>query len=132
MRFEDRLRPHFQIDPATIGARLPSLLLQPLVENAIKYAVTPQEEGADIWIDGAARGRPRCVIDVADTGPGADARHRMRGAASRPESAWRTFATVWRRPMAPTIASRHRSNDTGGLQRYHRNSLSKPKTEEPK
>ena len=44
MRFEDRLRPHFQIESETIGARLPSLLLQPLIENAIKYAVTPREE----------------------------------------------------------------------------------------
>src|SRR5206468_5847683 len=50
MRFEDRLRPHFRIEPETIGARLPSLLLQPLIENAIKYAVTPSENGADIWI----------------------------------------------------------------------------------
>ena len=39
-----------------IGARLPSLLLQPLIENAIKYAVTPSEEGADIWITAHARG----------------------------------------------------------------------------
>src|SRR3546814_8488053 len=50
MRFEDRLRPHFHIDPAVARARLPSLLLQPLVENAIKYAETPQEEGADITL----------------------------------------------------------------------------------
>src|SRR3546814_9634603 len=34
MRFEDRLRPHFAIDPAVSRARLPSLLLQPLIENA--------------------------------------------------------------------------------------------------
>ena len=44
MRFEDRLRPHFRIESDTIGARLPSLLLQPLIENAIKYAVTPRGE----------------------------------------------------------------------------------------
>ena len=56
MRFEDRLRPHFKIDADTIGARLPSLLLQPLIENAIKYAVTPAEHGADIWITATARG----------------------------------------------------------------------------
>ena len=42
MRFEDRLRPKFDVDPAVEKGRLPSLLLQPLVENAIKYAVTPQ------------------------------------------------------------------------------------------
>src|SRR5215216_4934070 len=57
MRFEDRLRPHFKIDGDTIGARLPSLLLQPLIENAIKYAVTPSEEGADIWITATREGQ---------------------------------------------------------------------------
>jgi sensor histidine kinase YesM len=71
MRFEDRLRPRFEIDPAVARARLPSLLLQPLVENAIKYAVTPQEEGADIAIS-AKLDIDRVVITVRDTGPGAE------------------------------------------------------------
>ncbi|MFL6741738.1 MAG: sensor histidine kinase, partial [Sphingomicrobium sp.] len=57
MRFEDRLRPHFKIESETIGARLPSLLLQPLIENAIKYAVTPSENGADIWITATHEGQ---------------------------------------------------------------------------
>jgi signal transduction histidine kinase len=71
MRFEDRLRPKFYIEAAAAGARLPSLLLQPLVENAIKYAVTPQEEGADIAVS-ARRAGDTVVIEVTDTGPGSD------------------------------------------------------------
>ncbi len=70
MRFEDRLRPHFHIDRQVERALIPSLLLQPLVENAIKYAVTPQEEGADISIE-AHLNVDRVVITVSDTGPGA-------------------------------------------------------------
>jgi signal transduction histidine kinase len=69
MRFEERLRTHFDIDPAASQARLPSLLLQPLVENAIKYAVTPQEEGADITISARLIGE-RVQITVSDTGQG--------------------------------------------------------------
>ena len=69
MRFEDRLRPHFRIESETIGARLPSLLLQPLIENAIKYAVTPAENGADIWITAAREGQA-VRIEVADNGNG--------------------------------------------------------------
>jgi sensor histidine kinase YesM len=69
MRFEDRLRPHFRIEPETIGARLPSLLLQPLIENAIKYAVTPAENGADIWITAVGEGQA-VRIEVADNGNG--------------------------------------------------------------
>jgi signal transduction histidine kinase len=69
MRFEDRLRPHFRIESETIGARLPSLLLQPLIENAIKYAVTPAENGADIWIT-ASREHEAVRIEVADNGNG--------------------------------------------------------------
>jgi two-component system LytT family sensor kinase len=71
MRFEERLRPKFYIEAAAAGARLPSLLLQPLVENAIKYAVTPQEEGADIEV-AARRAGDRIVIQVNDTGPGSE------------------------------------------------------------
>lgn len=69
MRFEDRLRPSFDIDPAVENAHLPSLLLQPLVENAIKYAVTPKEDGAEISISAQPAGE-NVRITVSDTGPG--------------------------------------------------------------
>lgn len=69
MRFEERLRTHFSIDPAVEQARLPSLLLQPLIENAIKYAVSPQEEGADIIVQAQLAGQ-NVRITVSDSGPG--------------------------------------------------------------
>lgn len=68
-RFERRLRTRFDIAPDVMGARIPSLLLQPLVENAIKFAVTPSEDGADIVVT-ARRHGDRLEITVADTGPG--------------------------------------------------------------
>src|SRR3546814_19259929 len=73
--------PRFNIDPAVGRARLPSLLFQPLVENAIKYAVTPQEEGADIAVEARKIG-DRLVITVADTGPGADGQALRTGQSS--------------------------------------------------
>jgi sensor histidine kinase YesM len=69
MRFEERLRTKFNIDPVSQRALLPSLLLQPLVENAIKYAVTPQESGAEITISTQVEGKT-LKITVSDTGPG--------------------------------------------------------------
>jgi two-component system, LytTR family, sensor kinase len=72
MRFEERLRTEFSIDDDVKDALIPSLLLQPLVENAIKYAVTPQEEGADISII-AQRAGDRLRIIVSDSGPGLQA-----------------------------------------------------------
>ncbi|MEQ5787917.1 sensor histidine kinase [Erythrobacter sp. NFXS35] len=71
MRFEERLRTHFEIDDAALGAQLPSMLLQPLVENAIKYAVSPQEEGARISLTARVIG-DRLRLTVEDTGPGMD------------------------------------------------------------
>ncbi len=69
MRFEERLRTHFAIDDAALDALLPSMLLQPLIENAIKYAVSPQEEGAKISLTARVVG-DRLRITVEDTGPG--------------------------------------------------------------
>ena len=73
MRFEERLRTVFRIDPAAASACIPSLLLQPLVENAIKYAVSTQEEGARISLTAQVLGN-RLRVTVADTGPGLQAR----------------------------------------------------------
>lgn len=69
MRFEERLRTEFRIDEDAAAACLPSMLLQPLVENAIKYAVSPQEEGARISLAAQLIGH-RLRITVSDTGPG--------------------------------------------------------------
>ena len=89
MRFEERLRTVFDIDPAAANALIPSFLLQPLVENAIKYAVSPQEEGARISLAAQLVGQ-RLRLTVSDTGPGLRAKPpRATLAASkfgRPES----------------------------------------------
>jgi len=69
MRFEERLRTDFQVEPEAANACLPSMLLQPLVENAIKYAVSPQEEGASITLTAQLVGR-RLRVAVSDSGPG--------------------------------------------------------------
>lgn len=69
MRFEDRLQTEFRVDPPADKAQIPSMLLQPLVENAIKYGVTPQEEGATISLIAQVVG-PRLRVTVSDTGPG--------------------------------------------------------------
>jgi two-component system LytT family sensor kinase len=73
MRFEERLRTVFKIEPAAARAGIPSLLLQPLVENAIKYAVSPQEEGARISLTAQVIGN-LLRMTVADTGPGLQGR----------------------------------------------------------
>lgn len=69
MRFEERLRTHFEVGDDAMEALLPSMLLQPLVENAIKYAVSTQEEGARISVEARVHG-DRLQIAVEDTGPG--------------------------------------------------------------
>ena len=77
MRFEERLRTDFQIEPAAQGALLPAMLLQPLVENAIKYAVSKQEEGAKISISARIIGE-KLRVTVSDSGPGLIATSRRR------------------------------------------------------
>ncbi len=72
LRFEDRLSVVERIDPTALGALLPSLLLQPLIENAIKYAVAPRVEGGRIEIDASLEGRT-LVLRLRDDGPGCKA-----------------------------------------------------------
>lgn len=68
-RFPDRLEIKIEVDPVTLDARVPSLILQPVVENAIKHGIAPRAEAGRIEIraerlDGAVR------LQVRDDGPG--------------------------------------------------------------
>jgi len=74
VRFGERLRVQWALDPAAAGARLPPLLLQPLVENAVCHGVEPSATGAEVRISTQRRGSI-VVIKVTNTVPaGAGAR----------------------------------------------------------
>jgi two-component system sensor histidine kinase AlgZ len=50
VRFGERLRVHWDLDPSAEGARLPHLLLQPLLENAVRHGVEPSSDIASVHI----------------------------------------------------------------------------------
>ena len=70
-RFGDRLQLEFRADPSAENVRIPSLILQPLAENAIKYAIAPMEEGGKITVI-ARLDEEYLVIEMIDTGPGVE------------------------------------------------------------
>ncbi|HXD41130.1 MAG TPA: histidine kinase [Ramlibacter sp.] len=73
VRFGDRLQVEWAIDAAAGGARLPALLLQPLVENAVKHGVEPSAAGAQVKVSTQRRGST-VVIKVTNTVPAGQGR----------------------------------------------------------
>jgi two-component system sensor histidine kinase AlgZ len=73
VRFADRLQVEWSIDPAAGGARVPPLVLQPLVENAVKHGVEPSAAGAQVKIS-TQRRNGTVVIKVTNTVPAGQGR----------------------------------------------------------
>ena len=69
-RFGDRLAVNFEVDEAALDARVPSLILQPAIENAIKYAIARMESGGVITVRARCEGR-KLAMEVCDNGPDA-------------------------------------------------------------
>ena len=68
VRFGKRLQVQWQLDPRTDSARLPPLLLQPLVENAVKHGVEPSPLGGKLRVMTELRGS-RVVVRITNTLP---------------------------------------------------------------
>lgn len=69
MRFHDRLKVEMEIALETLDASVPNMILQPLVENAIKHGISPRAEGGRIDIQ-AVRSNGHLQITVSDNGLG--------------------------------------------------------------
>jgi two-component system LytT family sensor kinase len=69
VRFQNRLVVKMNIDPETLAARVPNLILQPIVENAIKHGISRRTKAGSLIIS-AERHGDRLQIRVEDTGPG--------------------------------------------------------------
>ncbi|MEO1074689.1 MAG: histidine kinase [Bacteroidota bacterium] len=82
VRFQDRLLVHVKVDPTVARAQVPSLLVQPLVENAVKHGVARTDGPCVVRVrahiaEDAGAGRtpaPMVELQVFDTGPGFDSR----------------------------------------------------------
>lgn len=69
VRFSDRLNVVIDIEPPALRARIPNLLLQPLVENAILHGVAPKSEPGCVRVTGRTVG-DLLQLEVCDDGPG--------------------------------------------------------------
>ena len=69
LRFAERLRLEYAVEEGALDALVPSLLLQPLLENSLKYAVSSREEGGVVRIEGRTR-EGWLELAVIDDGPG--------------------------------------------------------------
>jgi two-component sensor histidine kinase len=67
IRLGDRLKIEFDIDDDAKLAKVPSLLLQPLVENSIKYAIAPSEDGGTIRLLARVK-NGKLRMELTDTG----------------------------------------------------------------
>jgi sensor histidine kinase YesM len=68
-RFTDRLTLNMEIDESCLDVQIPGLTLQPIIENAVIYAVEPREDGGIIWFR-IKDGDDLVIIEVEDNGPG--------------------------------------------------------------
>jgi len=69
VRMASRMRHEVRVDPALAALRVPPMLLQPLVENAIRHGLEPRVEGGEVRVS-ARREGSQVVLEVRDTGVG--------------------------------------------------------------
>jgi len=68
-RFGDRLQSSVVAAPDAFDALIPTLILQPLVENAVRHGILPREDGGSLWVS-IRKDAQTLVISVEDDGPG--------------------------------------------------------------
>lgn len=97
IRFPARLKVVIDVPPSLENVRLPALILQPLVENAIKYGVSPTRDVVTLTITAAALGDDRMVLRVINSGSAEPPKRRGRRDSDRIEGTGVGLANVCQR-----------------------------------
>jgi hypothetical protein len=82
-RFEERLQVYVEIPPDLIEMPIPTLLVQPLVENAIKHGIAPARQGGAIWVAAEAQPGPAGMVHITVRNTGTPLRPRGRAVGGR-------------------------------------------------
>jgi two-component system, LytTR family, sensor kinase len=81
VRFGDRLNFVLDIEPTCLGVKMPPMVLQPLIENAVKYGIAPKDEGGTIQL--RVQHKPYGIsFEVTDDGLGINAKKVLDGSSS--------------------------------------------------
>ena len=105
IRFQDRLTVSFRIDPEARYALVPNLMLQPLVENAIRHGIAPRAAPGHVIVTAARRG-DRLELSVVDDGVGENPRVEHRDGVGLGNT---------RARLLSLYGSDHRFEATGGV-----------------
>jgi sensor histidine kinase YesM len=81
VRFGDRLKFERDIDATCLNTKVPPMILQPLVENSVKYGIGPKQEGGTIFLT-VRRSGSIIFFEVKDDGLGSKAKKVMDGSSS--------------------------------------------------
>jgi LytS/YehU family sensor histidine kinase len=113
-RFGDRVQSRLTAEDAALACLVPPLLLQPIVENAVKHGLSPTPRGGTVWVDARIDGE-RLVLRVRDDGAGPDG-----AAASGGTAGTGTGLCNVRERLAGLYGARHRlestASDGGGME----------------
>jgi len=106
VRFQDRLDVRFTIEPETLGAKVPPLILQPLVENALKHGLANMPQGGKIEVGSARTEKQELMLWVTDNGPGKESLHSgfglgLKNIEKRLEQLFGTQFTLEAAPLVP-------------------------------
>jgi hypothetical protein len=83
IRFRDRLVVSIDVEPGVLDARVPHLILQPLVENALRHGIAPRRSPGHLTLQ-AGRSGDRLDLLVSDDGPGIGTGMGVNGGETRP------------------------------------------------
>ena len=81
VRFGDRMKFVKQVDFTCLSVHIPPMILQPLVENSVKYGIAPKDDGGTIILT-VKRFKGMIFFEVKDDGLGSNAKKVMDGSSS--------------------------------------------------